>query len=42
MESAGTVFNISLFLNVLSGTRLACKFHLKQHLVLAVIVSTAD
>ena len=42
MESAGIVFNISFFLNVLSGTRLACKFYLKQHLVLAVIVSTAD
>ena len=42
MESAGIVFNISFFLNVLSDTRLACKFYLKQHLVLAVIVSTAD
>ena len=42
MESTGIVFNISFFLNVLSGTRLACKFYLKQHLVLVVIVSTAD
>ena len=42
MESTGIVFNISFFLNVLSDTRLACKFYLKQDLVLAVIVSTAD
>ena len=42
MESTGIVFNISFFLNVLSDTRPACKFYLKQDLVLAVIVSTAD
>ena len=42
MQSTGIVLNIPFFLNVLSGIRLARKFYLKQHLVLAVIVSTAD
>ena len=36
MESTGIVLNIPFFLNVLSGIRLARKFYLKQHLVLAI------